>query len=74
MLNNFIFKYFIDIKECLSEYFKMYNFKTGFTFVDLDALIEKIAKANCADVDKSKFFSDLLIIVIIDYFLCYFNI
>ena len=71
-LNSHIFSkliFTIDIKEYLSEYFRAYNSKTGFSFAELDLLIEKMSKANTIDVDKSKFFSDLLIIVIIQYFL-----
>jgi len=71
-LNSNIFSkliFTIDIKEYLSEYFRAYNSKTGFSFAELDLLIEKMSKANTIDVDKSKFFSDLLIIVIIQYFL-----
>ena len=54
-----------DIKEYLAEYFRTYNFKNGFTFEDLDDIIEKMAKANNEDIDKAKFFTDLLLIVIV---------
>jgi hypothetical protein len=50
----FQFLFFLDIKDCLGDYFKKYNSKVGFTYDELDDHIEKIAASLSKDTIHKK--------------------
>jgi hypothetical protein len=63
------------VKECLSEYFRKYNFKNSFTFDELDEIIDRLARNVYGQKDTidtkfcSQFVSRMLLKVCIKFIL-----
>ena len=48
----------------MGDYFKTYNFTVGFTFEELDLLIDRIAKVGDREKSSSNYFACILVRVI----------